>query len=199
MLWTRPCETRRLSLQSGSTPQRWSGSGEPFSKGHPACTGRGFGRYTSSSDGATATASSAEETFEGAGQSARPSWSTAKPVDPEHSAAQGGNSDDHRALERWPFNGTLAFGSLIGMPGVRLRSPAANSSSTDNGPGSPPPGKNSGHYRRDPMKRESKSSDRDAPYGLMQPLVLRRIQRVQERGRVWRGWHLRIGPRQTVS
>jgi hypothetical protein len=29
-------------------------------------------------------------------------------------------------------------------------------------------------------------------------LVLRRIQRVQERGRVWRGWHLRIGSRQTV-
>src|SRR6516165_10057627 len=29
-------------------------------------------------------------------------------------------------------------------------------------------------------------------------LVLRRIQRVQEGGRVWRGWHLRIGPRQTV-
>jgi hypothetical protein len=29
-------------------------------------------------------------------------------------------------------------------------------------------------------------------------LVLRRIQRVQERRRVWRGWHLRIGSRQTV-
>ena len=41
-------------------------------------------------------------------------------------------------------------------------------------------GKNSGHDRRDPMKRESKSSDPDAPYGLMEPLVLRRSQRVRE-------------------
>ena len=34
--------------------------------------------------------------------------------------------------------------------------------------------------------------------GMRERLVLRRIQRVQEGGRVWRGWHLRIGSRQTV-
>jgi hypothetical protein len=54
-----PAGTRRLLLWSGSTPQRWSGSGEPSSTGHPAFIGRGFGRYTSWSDGAIATACSA--------------------------------------------------------------------------------------------------------------------------------------------
>jgi hypothetical protein len=59
-----------------------------------------------------------------------------KPVDPEHSAAQGGSSDDHRALERWkPFNGTLVFRPPYWNAVVRLRSAAANSSATDNGPG----------------------------------------------------------------
>jgi len=33
---------------------------------------------------------------------------------------------------------------------------------------------------------------------LVLDLVLRRIQRVQAGGRVWRGWHLPIGSRQTV-
>jgi hypothetical protein len=49
-------------LQPASTPQRWSGSGGPSSTGHLACISRGSGRYISSSDGATATASSDEAT-----------------------------------------------------------------------------------------------------------------------------------------
>ena len=45
---------------AASTRQLWGGSGEPSWKGRPACIGRGSGRFTSSSDGAIATASFAE-------------------------------------------------------------------------------------------------------------------------------------------
>src|SRR5258705_13339821 len=65
---TRPCATRRVSLRLASSRQPWGGSGGPSSTGHLACIGRGGGPYTSSSDGATATRSSAE--------AAGPSWST---------------------------------------------------------------------------------------------------------------------------
>jgi len=181
MLWTRPCETRRLSLQSGSTPQRWSGSGEPFSKGHPACTGRGFGRYTSSSDGATATASSAEETSEGAGQSPDHRGQPPKPSIPNTARRRAVVATIiGRRSNGTPFNGTRFRAALLEC----RRCVCDQRQQTHHQPimdrARRRRGKNSGHDRRDPMKRESKSSDPDAPYGLMEPLVLRRIQRVRE-------------------
>ena len=42
-------------------------------------------------------------------------------------------------------------------------------------------------------------SSRELACTLSHMLVLRRIQRVQEGGRVWREWHLRIGPDKRFS